>query len=310
MLRFLIIRLSSAALVVVGVATLVFLFLHLTPGDPVEALLGEHARPADREALRAALGLDRPLFEQLVGYFANLAQLDLGRSLYSQRPVAGLLWERLPATAELALAALGVALLVALPLGILAAARRGSGWDRGAMAFSLLGASIPNFWLGPLLILAFSLGLGWFPVSGREGAGSLVLPAVTLGTALAAILARMVRSALAETLHEEYVRTARAKGLSESAVVVRHALRNAALPVITVLGLQLGALLGGAVVTETVFAWPGLGQLLVEAIQRRDYPVVQGTVLLISVLYVAVNALTDIAYAWADPRVRLGGAER
>ncbi|WP_459872718.1 nickel ABC transporter permease [Endothiovibrio diazotrophicus] len=307
MIRFLAVRLSSAALVVVGVATLVFFFLHLTPGDPVEALLGEHARPADRQALRVALGLDRPLGEQLVGYFANLSQLDLGRSLYSRRPVAELLWERLPATAELAAAALVVAVVVALPLGMVAAARRGGGWDRGAMAFSLLGASIPNFWLGPLLILAFSLGLGWFPVSGREAAGSLVLPAVTLGTALAAILARMVRGALIETLHEEYIRTARAKGLAEWAVVVRHALRNAALPVITVLGLQLGALLGGAVVTETVFAWPGLGQLLVEAIQRRDYPVVQGTVLLISLLYVAVNALTDVAYAWADPRVRLRG---
>ena len=305
MFRFLFIRLLSAAAVVVGVATLVFFFLHLTPGDPVEALLGEHARPADREALRAALGLNRPLGEQLVNWFANLAQLDLGRSLYSQRPVAALLAERLPATAELAVAALAVALVVALPLGVVAAMRRGGGWDRGAMGFSLLGASIPNFWLGPLLILAFSLGLGWFPVSGREAPGSLVLPAVTLGTALAAILARMVRGALIETLHDDYVRTARAKGLAEWAVVVHHALRNAALPVITLLGLQLGALLGGAVVTETVFAWPGLGQLLVEAIQRRDYPVVQGTVLLISVLYVAVNALTDVAYAWADPRVRL-----
>ena len=305
MLRYLFIRFFSAALVVVGVATLVFFFLHLTPGDPVEALLGEHARPADREALRAALGLDRPLGEQLVSYFAHLAQMDLGRSLYSQRPVATLLAERLPATAELAAAALAVAVMVALPLGVVAAMRRDSGWDRGAMAFSLLGASIPNFWLGPLLILAFSLGLGWFPVSGRDGGGSLVLPAVTLGTALAAILARMVRGALIETLRDEYVRTARAKGLAEWVVVTRHALRNAALPVITLLGLQLGALLGGAVVTETVFAWPGLGQLLVEAIQRRDYPVVQGAVLLISVLYTVVNALTDLAYAWADPRVRL-----
>ena len=305
MLRYLFIRFFSAALVVVGVATLVFFFLHLTPGDPVEALLGEHARPADREALRAALGLDRPLGEQLVSYFAHLAQMDLGRSLYSQRPVATLLAERLPATAELAAAALAVAVMVALPLGVVAAMRRDSGWDRGAMAFSLLGASIPNFWLGPLLILAFSLGLGWFPVSGRDGGGSLVLPAVTLGTALAAILARMVRGALIETLRDEYVRTARAKGLAEWVVVTRHALRNAALPVIPLLGLQLGALLGGAVVTETVFAWPGLGQLLVEAIQRRDYPVVQGAVLLISVLYTVVNALTDLAYAWADPRVRL-----
>ena len=204
------------------------------------------------------------------------------------------------------LVALGFAILLALPLGVMAALRRDGPWDSGAMGFSLLGVSIPNFWMGPMLILVFSLWLGWTPVSGRSGFASLILPAITLGTAMSAILARMVRSSLLEVLGEDFVRTARAKGLPESVVVWRHALRNAWLPVITLLGLQLGALLGGAVITETVFAWPGIGSLVVEAIQRRDYPVVQGCVLLISLAYVAVNTLTDLVYAWIDPRIRLG----
>jgi len=199
-------------------------------------------------------------------------------------------------------------LALALPLGMLAAVRRGSGWDGGAMVFSMLGVSIPNFWLGPLLILVFSLWLGWFPVSGREGVGSVVLPAVTLGTGLAAVLSRMVRSSMLEVLGEDYIRTARAKGLPPHRVILHHGLRNALLPVITLLGLQLGALLAGAVITETVFSWPGIGLLTIEAIQSRDYPVVQACVLLISVGYVLVNLLTDIAYAWADPRIRLGGS--
>jgi peptide/nickel transport system permease protein len=200
-----------------------------------------------------------------------------------------------------------VTLALALPLGVLAAVRRGSPWDGGAMAFSMLGVSIPNFWLGPLLILVFSLWLGWFPVSGREGVGSVVLPAVTLGTGLAAVLSRMVRSSLLEVLGEDYIRTAWAKGLPPHRVILHHGLRNALLPVITLLGLQLGALLAGAVITETVFSWPGIGLLTTEAIQSRDYPVVQACVLLISVGYVLMNLLTDIAYAWADPRIRLGG---
>jgi peptide/nickel transport system permease protein len=194
--------------------------------------------------------------------------------------------------------------LVALPLGLLAAVKRGRAWDWGAMSFSLLGVSIPNFWLGPMLILVFSLGLGWTPVSGRDSLASLILPAFTLGTAFAAILARMIRSSLLEVLGEDFVRTARAKGLAESQVVWRHAMRNAWLPVVTLLGLQLGALLGGAVVTEIVFDWPGLGSLLIQAIQQRDYPLVQGCVLLISLIYVLVNTLTDLAYGLIDPRIR------
>ncbi len=307
MFSFLISRLVSAAIVVLGVSCLVFLFIHIVPGDPVEVMLGESARPADREALRQALGLDQPLLTQMGHYYSNLFQLNLGASLYSQRPIAEMLMERIPATAELAFAALVVAIAIAFPLGVLAAVRKGSRWDQGAMGLSLLGVSIPNFLMGPILILVFSLWLGWFPVSGREGFASLVLPALTLGTAMAAILSRMVRATLLETLHEDYIRTARAKGLSESAVVWRHAMRNALLPVTTLLGLQLGTLLGGAVITEVVFSWPGLGQLTIEAIQKRDYPVVQACVLLISLTYVAVNTLTDLLYGLLDPRVRLEG---
>ena len=298
-------RIGSALLVVFGVCTLVFLLIHLVPGDPVEAMLGESAHPADRQALCAALGLDRPLGEQYARYLDGLARLDLGRSFQFQRPVAELLAERILATLELAGTALALALAVAVPLGVLAARHQGGVLDSGAMGLSLLGISIPNFWLGPLLILVFSLWLGWTPVSGREGPVSLILPAITLGSGLAAVLARMVRGSVLEVLSEDYVRTARAKGLSEAAVIRRHALRNAWLPVLTLVGLQLGGLLGGAVITETVFAWPGVGSLLVEAIRNRDYPVVQASVLLVSLAYVLVNTLTDLVYVWVDPRIRL-----
>ena len=307
MFRFLFSRLFSALIVVLGVSTLVFLLIHLVPGDPVEVMLGESAQAADRDALRAALGLDLPVHVQYGHYLDGLLHFDLGQSLHSRRPVAELLVERIPATAELALAALGIALLIALPLGILAAVRRDTIWDFAASGFALLGVSIPNFWMGPVLILGFSLGLGWFPVSGRDAPGALVLPALTLGTAMAAILSRMIRSTLLEVLGEDFIRTARAKGLSGFQVVVGHGLRNALLPVITLLGLQLGGLLGGAVITETVFSWPGVGLLTIEAIQGRDYPIVQASVLVISLTYVAVNTLTDLVYAWVDPRVRLGG---
>ncbi len=304
MLSFLFSRLLSTVIVVLGVVTIVFLLIHLVPGDPVQAMLGESAQPTDLEALREALGLNQPLLMQWWHYMTGLLQGDLGESLYSKEPIIDILIERFPATLELAFAGLCIAVLIALPFGSIAALRKDSLWDNGSMVFSLLGVSIPNFWLGPMLILLFSLTLGWFPVSGREGPLSLVLPALTLGTALAAILARMVRSTLLEVLNEDYIRTARAKGLRESAVVIHHALRNAALPIITVLGLQLGTLLGGAVITEIIFAWPGIGQLTIDAIHRRDYPVVQACILLISLSYVLVNTLTDIMYAWLDPRVR------
>jgi len=297
-------RVFSAVVVVLGVCSLVFTLIHLVPGDPVEAMLGEGARPADRAALRAALGLDRPLGEQYLSYLGRLARFDLGTSFREQRPVAELLAERLPATLELAAAALAISLVLALPLGLLAAARRGGALDAGTTAFALLGVAIPNFWLGPLLILVFSLWLGWTPVSGRDGFTSLILPALTLGTGLAAVLTRMVRSAVLEVLHEDYIRTARAKGLGPAAVLWRHALRNAWLPILTLLGLQLGALLGGAVVTETVFAWPGIGSLLIDAIHARDYPVVQACVLLVSLGYLLVNGATDVLYRLLDPRIR------
>ncbi|NOX93021.1 MAG: ABC transporter permease [Gammaproteobacteria bacterium] len=308
MLPLLISRLASAVVVIFGVLVLVFLLIHLVPGDPVEVMLGESAQAADREALRQSLGLDQPLLSQFMTYLGNIVQFDFGTSLHSKRPILDILLERLPATLELALAALLVAILVAFPLGVMAAVKKDSAWDHGAMAVSLLGVSVPNFLMGPILILVFAVWLGWFPVSGRDGLGSLVLPAITLGTAMASILSRMVRATLLEVLGEDYIRTARAKGLGPRAVIWRHALRNALLPVITLLGLQLGALLAGAVITEAVFSWPGIGQLVIEAIQRRDYPVVQACVLLISLTYVLVNTLTDVAYGWFDPRIRTGAS--
>lgn len=289
---------------VLGVCTLVFMMINLVPGDPVEAMLGESAQPADREAMRAALGLDRTLGEQYLDYLFRLAHLDMGVSFQDRRPVIAILGERLPATLELAIASLSLALVLALPMGVLAARYRGGRLDTAAMSLSLVGVSIPNFWLGPLLILVFSLWLGWTPVSGREGPASLVLPVLTLGTGMAAILARMVRGSVLEVLGEDYVRTARAKGLAEYRVIWGHALRNAWLPILTLIGLQLGGLLGGAVITETVFAWPGIGSLLVEAIQSRDYPVVQACVLLVSLSYVLINTLTDLIYTWIDPRIQ------
>ena len=306
MLSYFLQRLSGACLVVLGVVSIVFLLIHLVPGDPVEIMLGESASAADREALRAALGLDRPVQVQYLHYLGNLLQLDLGTSIHYRQPVVALLQARIPATGLLAGVTLLLTVLLALPLGILAAVRHNTLWDSGAMGFSLLGVSIPNFWLGPLLIMVFSLWLGWLPVSGQGGFASVVLPALTLGTGLAAVLSRMVRSSMLEILHEDYLRTARAKGVTPLRVILHHALRNALLPVITLVGLQLGALLAGAVITETVFSWPGIGLLTIESIQSRDYPVVQACVLLISVTYVMVNLLTDLAYAWIDPRIRLG----
>ena len=305
MLRYVFTRILSSFIVIFGVAVLVFFLIHLIPGDPVEVMLGESARGADRDALRQALGLDRPLLVQFVDYLYGLARFDLGTSLHSKRPVVELIIERMPATVQLAGAALLCAIVIAAPLGAMAALRRGSGYDQAAIGFATFGVSVPNFVLGPVLILIFSFYLGWLPVSGRDGHGALVLPALTLGSALAAVLARMLRSTLLEVLGEDFIRTARAKGLSEWGVLLGHALGNAMLPVITLLGLQLGALLAGAVITEIVFSWPGLGSLTIEAIEQRDYPVLQGCVLLISTTYVVVNSITDLLYGWLDPRIRL-----
>jgi ABC-type dipeptide/oligopeptide/nickel transport system permease component len=286
-----------------GVVTLVFGFLHFVPGDPVEVMLGESARAADKEALRAELGLDRPVLHQYAGYLQGLAQGDLGRSFTYRKPVATVIAARLPATLLLAGCALAVALAVSVPVGVLAAARKDTLWDRGTLVGSLIAASMPRFWVGPLLILLFSVRLQWLPVSGREGWSSLILPSVTLGTALAALLARMLRSSLVEVLRSEYLQAARARGVSERKILWVHAMRNACLPVLTLLGLQIGGLLSGAVITETVFAWPGIGSLLVQAIQARDYPLVQGCVLVISLGYLAANLATDLLHRWADPRL-------
>ena len=298
-------RLALLIPTVLGVVTLIFFLIHFIPGDPVELMLGETASTADLGRLRADLGLDRPVAEQFGAFLLGLVQGDLGNSFFYRRPVAEVILEKLPATLELAAAAMVLALLLALPLGIAAAVRKDSLTDRAAMLASLVGISMPNFWLGPLLIILFSIKLGWLPVSGREGAASIVLPALTLGTALAALLSRMTRSAMLDVLGEDYLRTARAKGLSEKVVIVKHAFRNALLPVLTIVGLQFGALLSGAVITENVFAWPGIGTLLIQAINARDYPLVQGCVLVISLGYVAANFLTDLLYSLSDPRVKV-----
>ncbi len=305
MKRYLAARLFAVFPVMFGVVTAVFLFLHLVPGDPVDLMLGEQAHPADRADLRARLGLDLPLGVQYARYLLGLLQGDLGYSFYYREPVLGVLLERFPATLELTLTAMLLGIGLALPLGVVAAVRRGEWADRATMAGALFVAAMPSFWLGPLLIGWLAVDLDWFPVSGREGPESIVLPAVTLGTGLAALLSRMVRTTLADALREDYIRTARAKGLRRMAVVLRHGLRNALLPVVTILGLQFGALLSGAVITETIFSWPGVGRLLVNAIQTRDYPLVQGGVLIIAGSYLFVNLFTDVVYAWLDPRIRL-----
>jgi len=302
--RYLLRRLLLLLPVTWGVSTLVFLLIHLTPGDPVEVMLGETALPAAREALRQSLRLDRPLPEQYLHFLHGLVTGDLGTSLFSREPVFGRLLQALPATAELAVTGLGVALMIAVPLGTVAAVRRGSGLDHGSRFVALLGVSVPNFVLAPLLILVFAIELNWLPVSGRGGLGHLILPALTLGMAFAGILSRMVRASLLEVLGQEYIRAARAKGLSEGRVILRHGLMASLIPVITIVGLQFGALLSGAIITETIFAWPGLGRLTLQAIQARDYPLVQGCVLVISFGYVLVNTATDLLYAYADPRIR------
>ena len=297
-------RVLQALPTLLGVATVVFFLLHLVPGDPVDALLGETAMPADRAALRAALHLDEPLPSQYGRYLAGLFSGDWGTSLVDKRPVLELIAARVPATAELAAVSLLLAIALALPLGYWAARHAGRGQDAAAMGFSLLGVSIPNFWLGPMLMLVFAVWLGWLPVSGREQSGAIVLPAITLGTALAAVLSRMARSSWLEAMSMDAVRTARAFGVRERLIWWRHAARLAAVPVVTMFALQMGAVLGGAVITETVFDWPGLGLLTIEAIQRRDYPLVQGCVLVIAGFYVLANLLADLLGLWLDPRQR------
>jgi ABC-type dipeptide/oligopeptide/nickel transport system permease component len=301
---YLIRRLLSTIPVLIGVATLVFSLIHLVPGDPVQVMLGESASAEEVAAVRTRLGLNQALPVQYVAFLGGAVAGDLGTSLRSNQPVTRVIAERIPATFVLAITAMAVATLTALPLGILAAVRAGSPVDRASVALALIGISIPNFWLGPLLALVFSVWLGWLPVSGFGSAAHVVLPALTLGAPLAAVLARVTRTSLLEELREPYVLAARARGVSSARAVVNHAFRNSLIPIVTVLGLQLGSLLTGAVITETIFSWPGVGRLLVQSIAARDYPTVQGCILVIAVIYVSVNFFVDLLYGVLDPRIR------
>jgi ABC-type dipeptide/oligopeptide/nickel transport system permease component len=286
------------------VVSVVFLLIHLVPGDPIQQMLGEGAASADIQAARHAYGLDLPLSQQYVNYWKGIFHGDLGLSIRFNQNVGRIIADRYPFTMKLTLASLLVAILVSIPAGVRSARRRNR-WDDRLLGFiSLLGLSFPNFALGPVLILFFAIYLGWLPVSGSGTMAHLVLPAITMGGALAAILTRMVRTAMLEELGQDYIRTARAKGLPERTVVYRHALRNAMIPVLTVLGLQFGALLAGAIVTETIFSWPGIGRLTIQAISTRDYYLVQGCILAIGLTYIAVNLLTDVLYSVANPRIR------
>jgi peptide/nickel transport system permease protein len=305
MARYLIRRLLLTIPVLIGVATLVFALIHFVPGDPAQSMLGESAPPEDVARLRHSLGLDEPLLAQYKTFMSGVAKGDLGKSFRYQTPVTSEIRSRLLRTLQLAIAAMAVAIVLAIPLGIVAAVWRGTGVDHAAMTLSLVGISMPNFWLGPLLAILFAVVLGWLPVSGTGSPAHLVLPAVTLGAALAAILARMTRASLLEELREPYVLAARARGISRSRAIVRHAFRNSLIPIVTIIGLQFGAVLTGTIITETIFAWPGVGRLLIQAINFRDYPLVQGCILFISFTYILMNLITDVTYGLLDPRIRL-----
>lgn len=290
--------------IIFGVVTLVFFLIHLIPGDPVDLMLGEHARSIDRQDLRHELGLDQPLTIQYIDFIKKLSRGNLGISIHSKQPVLSLILHKYPATFQLMLAAVIMAIFIALPLGIFSALKPHSLVDYASLILSLLGISMPHFWLGPLLIIVFSLKLGWLPVSGRGGLANLILPSFTLGTAMAAILTRMIRSSLIDVLGEDYITTARSKGLPFRKVVLKHAVKNAIIPPLTILGLQIGSLLTGSIITEMIFAWPGLGRLTIQAIYSRDFPLIQGCVLIIAITYVLVNLLTDLTYTLIDPRIQ------
>ena len=294
--------------VIFGVLSLTFLLIHLVPGDPVEVMLGESASMADRQVLRAELGLDQSIALQFGRYLNRLAHADFGVSIHSQTPIMALIKARYPATLKLAGLALLIGLGVGIPLGIYAALKAGRWQDLVVTLVSVRLSAMPAFWLGPMLMLIFAVWLGCLPVSGMDSPSSIILPALTLGLGLSAILTRMTRTSLLEVLNDDYIRTARAKGLSEPQVILRHALRAALLPIITIVGLQMGGLLAGTVITETIFSWDGIGLLLVESIEKRDYPVTQACVLLVALSYVMVNVLTDLLYRLADPRIRFGSS--
>jgi ABC-type dipeptide/oligopeptide/nickel transport system permease component len=297
-------RLTSLLPVIIGVLCLTFALLHMVPGDPVDVMLGESASPADRELLKVQLGLDQPLYLQFGQYVSNILKGDFGVSIHTQTPISQLLAQAYPATLILAFTALSIGLLIGIPLGIWSALKAGHWQDVMVTMVSIRLAAMPAFWLGPVLMLVFAVWLGWLPVSGMGSPASIILPAVTLGLGLSAILTRMTRTSLLEVLNEDYIRTARAKGLSERQVLLKHALRASLLPLVTIVGLQMGSLLAGAVITETIFSWNGIGRLLVDSIEKRDYPVTQACVLVIALSYVLINQTTDLAYRWLDPRTR------
>lgn len=295
-------RLGHTVLVILGISMISFFFLHLS-GDPAGLMLPEDATREQVENLRREMGLEDPIHRQYLNFLGNALQGDLGRSIYTREPVARLILERLPATLELAFAALAIALVIAIPVGIISALKRGSFVDTLSMAVALFGLSMPHFWLGIMFILLFSVHLGWLPTSGRGTLEQLIMPAMALGISLVALFARLTRSAMLEVLGQDYVRTARAKGLGEVLVVGKHALKNALIPLVTVIGMEFGFLLGGAVIIETVFAWPGVGRLIVQAILDRDYPVVQAAVMMLAVVFVVMNLLVDLVYVWLDPNI-------
>jgi peptide/nickel transport system permease protein len=303
-LEYLIWRSLQSLLLILLATFVVFLLLHITPGDPATIILGEQATPEQIADLRRSMGLDRPLPEQYLRFLTNAVRGDFGISIRAQRPALEYVLERLPATLQLSAGAFAFALLTGLPIGILSAVKRLSMWDHSSMFIALLGQSMPVFWLGLMLIVVFAVQLRWLPASGMGQPQHLILPAITLGTFLIGLIIRLTRSSMLDVLSQDYIRTARAKGLSEGTVLMRHALKNAFIPVVTVLGLQMGTLLGGAVITETVFAWPGMGMVTVTAIHQRDYPVVQSAVLVSAVLVVLINWFVDVLYHYLDPRIR------
>lgn len=302
-------RLGHTVLVIFGISLISFFFLHLS-GDPVGLMLPQDATREQLEAMRQTMGFDDPIALQYLRFLAAALRGDLGRSIYSGEPVAMLILERMPATLELAFTALVLALVIAIPIGVLAAVKRGSLIDTASMLVALFGLSMPHFWLGIMFIMFFSVHLGWLPTSGRGGIEHLIMPAAALGLSLIALFARLTRSAMLEVLSQDYVRTARAKGLSERLVVGKHALKNALIPLVTVIGMEFGFLLGGAVIIESVFAWPGVGRLIVQAILDRDYPVVQAAVMFLAVIFVSMNLLVDLLYVWLDPNITFRKAER
>ncbi len=306
MLTFIIKRFLALIPVGLGVVCIVSALIHLVPGDPADTILGPYATEQEKVQLRHDLGLDKPFVPKLLSYYVDIAHGDLGTSLLYRKPVTELIADRVRPTMELAFCAMVVAMTLSVPLGIISAVNAGKPLDFAAMGFAMTGIAIPNFWLGPLLVLVFSLKLGWLPVSERGDWTTYVLPSLTLGIALSAMLSRMTRNSMLDNLKEDYVRTARAKGNKEFVVVMKHVFRNAALPLLTVIGLQFGVLLTGAIITERIFDWPGLGSLILEGINNRDYPVVQGCVLVFSFTYLLVNLITDLSYAVVDPRIKTG----